>query len=142
MRTDKGEMKFDQQALALASEALRVKRTSNCTLFAIPEPDSEWGFVPESFLGSADWMFSAEGIMRSGISTPAFQLAQQIQGPKQLNGADLKSLARGFMVNQLERVAMFELVEALFPQIPELDDSVNAAVKSLDYDDFQTASID
>lgn len=133
---------YPPQILALATEALRVAKTSNCTLFAIPEPDSEWGFIPESFLGSADWMFSVDGIRRSGVSGPALNLVEEIQRSEPLNELDLKSFTRKFMSNQDERVVMFELVQALFAEVPELDHIVTAAARTLDYDDFQTASAD
>jgi len=133
---------YPPQILALATEALRVAKTSNCTLFAVPAPDSEWGFVPESFLGSADWMFSVDGIRRSGVSGPALNLVEEIQRSEPLNELDLKSFTRKFMSNQDERVVMFELVQALFAEVPELDHIVTAAARTLDYDDFQTASAD
>lgn len=142
MSADSDDMNFEQQSLALASEALRVTRTSNCTLFAIPDPGSEWGFVPESFLGSADWMFSVDGIQRSGISAPALNLAEKIQRPDQRHDFDPRSFIRNFMCDQEERVAMFELVKALFAEVPELDHIVTAAARTLDYDDFQTAQAD
>ena len=133
---------YPPQILALATEALRVAKTSNCTLFAIQDPDSEWGFVPESFLGSADWMFSVDGIRRSGVSGPALNLVEEIQRSEPLNELDLKSFTRKFMSNQDERGVMFELVQALFAEVPELDHIVTAAARTLDYDDFQTASAD
>jgi len=133
---------YPPQILALATEALRVAKTSSCTLFAIPDPNSVWGFVPESFLGSADWMFNLDGIERSGISESALNLVEKIRKSEPLNELDLKSFTRKFMSNQEDRVVMFELVKALFSQVPELDHIVTAAARTLDYDDFQTAYAD
>ncbi|ERS84734.1 hypothetical protein Q667_17950 [Marinobacter sp. C1S70] len=133
---------YPPQILALATEALRVAKTSNCTLFAIPDPDSEWGFVPESFLGSADWMFNLDGIERSGISESALNLVEKIQRSEPLNELDLQSFTRNFMSNQDDRVVMFELVKAFLEEVPELDHIVAAAARTLNYDDFQTAQAD
>jgi len=133
---------YPPQILALATEALRVAKTSNCTLFAIPDPDSEWGFVPESFLGSADWMFCVDGIQRSGISERAFGLVREMLKRELVSDVDLKLSCRKFMADETERVVMAEIIRVLFAQVPELDDLVDAKIQRLNFDDFQPEKAD
>ena len=130
------ERVFEPQVLSLASEALRITRTYNATLFAIPDSNSEWGFSPESFLSSADWMFSEQGIRTSGISKPTFELAERIQNSQLFYGVDFKALSHAHMTGQSDRVVMFEIMKAFYAQVPELEVLVEAAARSLDYDDF------
>lgn len=138
MSADSDDMNFDQQSLALASEALRVARMSNCTLFAIPDPDSEWGFVPESFLGSADWMFSVDGIRASGICRQVFDLAEKMWSSEPLDGLSLKAFSEQYMATRMERVVLYELVEQIYEKIPEIVFIVRTEVKALGYEDFNS----
>lgn len=87
-------------------------------------------------------MFSLDGIQRSGISVPALNLAEKIQRPEHRHDFDPRSFTRNFMSNQDERVVMFELVKALFAEVPVLDHIVTAAARTRDYGDFQTAQAD
>jgi hypothetical protein len=127
---------YSSEVLALASEALRVTRTYNCTLFAQPDPDSDWGFTPESFLGSADWMLTEEGIESSGIARPAFELAERIRDSMRLYDVDLSVISRRIMAEQKDRVAIIEIVEELVKTIPELDLVLDVEARFLGYDDF------
>jgi len=129
---------YPPQVLALATEALRVTRTSNCTLFAIPDPDSEWGFVPESFLGSADWMFSVEGIRASGICRQAFDIAERMWSSEPLYGLSLKAFSEQYMATRMERVVLYELVEQIHEKIPEIGLIVRTEVKALRYEAFNS----
>lgn len=127
---------YSPQVLALATEALRVARTSNCTLFAIPDPESDWGFIPESFLGSAEWMFSEEGVKNSRISKPSLQLVELIHKSVLSGGLDLKKLVRSVVFEHSDRVVLFEIVKLIYFSIPELRRFVDAVAKDLYFEDF------
>lgn len=129
-------MIYSSEVLALASEALRVTRTSNCTLLAQPDPDSDWGFTPESFLGSADWMLTEEGIESSGIARPALGLAERIRDSVRLYGVNLSVISRKVMAGQTDMVPIIKIVEEFVKRVPELDLVLDVEARFLDYEDF------
>lgn len=132
---------YEPQILALASEALRITRTYNATLFAIPDSNSEWGFTPESFLSSADWMFNEQGVRKSGISKQAFELTEQIRNSQRLYGVNLKALSRAYMTGQSDKVVLFEIMKQFYAQTPELEAFVETEARSLGYGDFYPENV-
>ena len=111
---------YDSQSLALAAEAIRVTRTGNCTLFAVADSTCAWGFVPESFMGTEDWMFSAEGLLSSDLAVPVRELHRSIEGCEGIGNVSFKKISRGMMRGIEDRIPVMELVDALIVQVPEL----------------------
>jgi hypothetical protein len=115
---------YGPQVLAIASEALLVNETSNCTLFAVPDSESDWGFYPESFMASGDWMFTSDELAQSEMAPSVLDLLQCIKSLEESENVSFADLSRSIMAKTEVKIAVMKLVDDIAIQVPGLFNSI------------------